>query len=204
MRPQSSMGFGEKYLEAQECGQSYVLLSYWSKGNDGTHFAKSRRARIRGRFRSINAPGEQKRIKLRWTGYFAKIQEPHCGGNGQWRCDSAMTRRNTCCSVAWKTLRSPRIFPREKTIIWKTRNFVPLVVPGLSANSGSNSSSTSTLQDLSSTSPVQERSDGLALGNWSGPLPKTQKQNKKRGMAIEIRTAVCEIFQNGWRSSQMI
>ena len=28
MRPQSSTGFGEKYVQAQECGQSYVSYSY--------------------------------------------------------------------------------------------------------------------------------------------------------------------------------
>ena len=62
----------------------------------------------------------------------------------------------------------------------KTENFVPLAVPGLSATSGSNSSSTSTLQDLSSTSPAEERSDDLVPGRSSGSLPKTQNQNKKR------------------------
>ena len=30
------------------------------------------------------------------------------------------------------------------------------------------------------TGPAQERSDGLAPGKWSGSLPETQKQNKKR------------------------
>ena len=198
MRPQTSMGFGEKYLQAQECGQSYVSLSFWSKDNAGTHFEKSRRARIRGRFRSINAHGEQKRIKLRWTGYSAKTQERHCGGNGQWRCankrgntsfrsrswslrDSAMTKGNACCSIDWKTLRRPRIFLRVKTIIWKTRNFVPLVVPVLSANSGSNSSSTSTLQDLSSTSPAQERSDGLAQETEADHSQNHLTQKKRNG-----------------------
>ena len=61
MRPQSSMGFGETYLEAQECEKNYVLLSYWRKGNAHTHFEKYRRARIRSRFRSINAHDEQKK-----------------------------------------------------------------------------------------------------------------------------------------------
>ena len=40
MRLQSSMGFGEKYLQAQECGQRYALYSDWSKGSAGTHFRK--------------------------------------------------------------------------------------------------------------------------------------------------------------------
>ena len=33
------------------------------------------------------------------------------------------------------------------------------------------------------------------------PKPKTKR---KRGMAVEIRMTVCEIFLNGWRSSQVI
>ena len=89
-------------------------------------------------------------------------------------------------------LRRPRTFPRVvsgqkprltkevMTIMCKTENFVPLAVPGLSATSGSNSSSTSTLQDFSSTSPAEERSDDLVPGRSSGSLPKTQNQNKKR------------------------
>ena len=78
-----------------------------------------------------------------------------------------------------KQTRKPRLTKEEKTIICKTDNFVPLVVPGLSTSSGSNSSSTSTLQDLS-TSPAQERSDGLAPGNLCGSPPKTPNNNKKR------------------------
>ena len=31
MRPQTSVGFGEKYLQAQEFGHNYALYSYWSK-----------------------------------------------------------------------------------------------------------------------------------------------------------------------------
>ena len=100
----------------------------------------------------------------------------HCGDYSQWRSankrgstsvrsrswslrDSAITRRNACCSIAWKILRRPWIFlrvgqqskttvdPRGKTIVCKTNNFVPLVVPRLSANSGGHSSATSTLHE---------------------------------------------------------
>ena len=53
------MGFGETYLQAQEYGQSYVF-SPIEADNAGTHFAKTRGARIRSRFRSINAHDEQK------------------------------------------------------------------------------------------------------------------------------------------------
>ena len=80
-------------------------------------------------------------------------------------------------------------------------NFVPLVVPGLSVSSGTNPSSTSTLQDLSSSDPAQERSVGLAPRNWPR-TPKHQNQIKKG--PIEMRMDLCEIFLNGWRSSQIM
>ena len=47
-----------------------------------------------------------------------------------------------------------RLTKEETTSVCKTDNFVLLVAPGLSADSGSNSSSTSTSQDLTTTSPV--------------------------------------------------
>ena len=127
-----------------------------------------------------------------------------------------LLEENACCSIAWKTLRRPRLFLRVgqrsktrfdqkvKTILCKTDNFVPLVVPRLSANSGSNSSLTSRVQDLSSTSPAEERGDGQASGKLERITSPTPKTKIKRGMAIEIRTTVCEIFLNCWRSSQII
>ena len=122
---------------------------------------------------------------------------------------TAITRGNVCSPTAWEALRTPRIVgqgPRlnknGKSIICKTDTFVPLVVPGWSTSSGCNSSETSTPQDVSSTSPAQERSDERAPRRWCGSTPKTQNQNK-RGMTVEIRTTVCEIFLSGWRSSQI-
>ena len=58
-------------------------------------------------------------------------------------------------SYEWARGQKPRLTKVVKTILCKTDNFVPLVVPGLSSSSGSNSSSTSTSQDLSSTCPAQ-------------------------------------------------
>ena len=52
----------------------------------------------------------------------------------------------------------------------------------LSATSGSFSSSTSTFQELSSTSPAQERSDGLAPTNWWASHPK-QTQTTMNGVS---------------------
>ena len=168
-------------------------------------------------------------FELSRNGDSVEIQEPHIGGNGQWRrvckrentsrCsrsqsirDSAITRRNACCSIAWNTLGRPRIFysvcQRSKTtvdlkredIVRKTDNLVPLVVPRLSTSSGSNSSLTSTSQDLSTISPVQKRSDELAPRDH----PQRPRTIIKRGRAVEMRTTVCEVFLNFGRISHII
>ena len=46
------------------------------------------------------------------------------------------------CSYEWVSGQEPRLTNNGKSIICKTNNFVPFVVPGLSVNSGSSSSST--------------------------------------------------------------
>ena len=81
----------------------------------------------------------------------------------------------------WAIGQKPHMTKDGKKIICKTENFVPLVVPGLSSNSGTSSSFTSLPQDSSSTSscPATERCDELAPGNWHDS-PKTQNKNKKR------------------------
>ena len=80
----------------------------------------------------------------------------------------------------------PRLTKEGKTIICKTYNFVPPVVRGLSPNSGSVSSSTSSLQDSSSSSSgaVLKRSDEMAPESWCDP----QKQKKKKEMTGKFRT----------------
>ena len=81
---------------------------------------------------------EQKRFEPSWCGQSSKVQEPHNGGNGQWggankrggasMCSRswplrgcAITRRNACSSIAWKTLRRRRILlwvdQRSKTTV---------------------------------------------------------------------------------------
>ena len=62
-------------------------------------------------------------------------------------------------SYGWVSGQKAAIDQRREDNMCKTDHFVPLVVLGFCANSGSNSSSTPTLQDLSSTSPAQERRD---------------------------------------------
>ena len=81
-------------------------------------------------------------------------------------------------SNEWVSGQKLRLTPNGKTIIWKTNNFVPIYVPRLSVNSGSSSSSITAPED--SSSPVLERSEGLAPGDWTRPTPKTKNQNKNR------------------------
>ena len=50
-----------KYLQAQECGESYGLSFCWTHANAGAHFKISRTSRIRSQFRSINPHAEQKK-----------------------------------------------------------------------------------------------------------------------------------------------
>ena len=106
-------------------------------------------------------------------------------------------------SYEWASSHKPRLTTQGKKTICRTDNFVPFVVPGLSASSGTSPSSTSPVQDLPSPSSITERRDEPAPGNWRKTDPITENQNKKK-MAIEIRTSVCKTFLNGWRSSQTI
>ena len=230
--PAEQHGTCRKNLQAQNCRQSYVLYFCWSKDNASAHFEKIRGARIRSRFRSINVHAEPQRFKLRWTGDFSKIQKPHCGGHGQWSSankrgstsfrsrfwslrDSAITRRNACCSIAWKTLRRPLIsnewvsghkprFTKEgKTFFAKRTILFRLLFPGyppiLVAFHLQHQLCRNCLQQLQ---PKSEVTDKL---QETGP-DHAQKNKTKitRGMAVEMRTTVCEIFLNGWRSSQII
>ena len=123
-------------------------------------------------------------------------------------------------SYEWVGGQKPRLSKDGKSIICKTDNFVPLVVPGLSANSGSASSSTSPSQDSlrreaeqasrelvrpassSSSGSVLERSDEMAPGNWCDHQKKPKNKMKRR-MTGRIRTTVWQIFLGGsWRSSK--
>ena len=125
------------YLQPQECRESYVSLSCWNKGGAGAYFKIPRGTRIRACFWSISAHAEQTGFELRGTGDSAEIQDLP-----QW-WQRPMGE--------WVSGQKPRLPKEGKTIVCKTDNFVPLFVPGLSTSSGSNSSSTLALQDLSST-----------------------------------------------------
>ena len=78
MRPQRGVGLGEKYLQAQEFGQSYVLCPWWSQRFvDAYYFKYTRRTRNRSRFRSVDAHDEQKRINLGRIMDSNKVQNPN-------------------------------------------------------------------------------------------------------------------------------
>ena len=97
-----------------------------------------------------------------WQCYYSKKRLLFCRLE-----NSAKTTDILVCGSAVKN----HGWPKEwKTIICKTDNFVPLVVPGLSTSSMSNSSSTS---------PAQERSDELGPREWCRSSSKNPKQTKK-------------------------
>ena len=100
-------------------------------------------------------------------------------------------------SDEWVSGQKPRLTKEGKTVKCKTNNFVPLVILSLSTNPGSNSSSTSISQDLSSTSPAQEPSDGLAPGDCCGSPPKKPKPNWRSSTSSrKVRR-----LDNGWSQS---
>ena len=68
----------------------------------------------------------------------------------------------------------PRLTKEGKTIVCKIDNHVPLAVPGLSANSGSSTSSSSSLRDPSSTDPSEEQREVRASGNGSEQSSRSQ------------------------------
>ena len=86
-------------------------------------------------------------------------------------------------SYEWARSQNPHLTKDDKKILCKTKNFVPVVVPGLTSRSRASSSSTSLPQDSSriSPSPVRSRSDETdyqAPGNRRVD-PITKIKNKK-------------------------
>ena len=93
---------------------------------------------------------------------------------------------DVCCEehgyYEWASGQKLDLTKQGKKCLCKAENFVPIVVPGLSSNSGTSSSSASPPQDSSraSSSPAPERSDEPAPGNWRYS-PKSQNKNKEEG-----------------------
>ena len=185
MHPQSSMGLGETYLQAQECGQSYVLYICWSQGHAGAHVEKTRRTIIRSRFRPIIAHAEQKQIKLRWTGYFAKVQKPTVVGtaNGEVQTNEEVKYTFTILISSWQSNYSkkrllPRVDQRSKNHgcpkkgrqLYAKRTISYLLLfqgyqPVLGAIRRQHRHRKICLQQVQ----LKSRSDGLAPGKWCRP-----------------------------------
>ena len=163
MRPQSSVGFGEQYLQAQEFGYNYVLFNE----TRGARVVVDSGASMHMMSKKELCSGEMDR---------KKVQNPNCSVDCKRRSahprggtsvhswlesvrDRAITRWNACSPIARQALRRPRILlwvgqqskatidQRREEKNCKTDNFVLLVVPGLSTNPESGSSPTSPSQD---------------------------------------------------------
>ena len=65
----------EKIFTSSRIRTKLRFSSNRSKGNAGAYFEKTRREKIRSRFKSIIAQDEQKRMKLRRLRHFAKVRE---------------------------------------------------------------------------------------------------------------------------------
>ena len=106
-------------------------------------------------------------------------------------------------SYEWVCGQKPRLTKEGKTLVCKTDNFVPLVVPWypqvLGANRRQHRHHRICLQQ------VQLKSE---VTNWhqesGADHPQKPKTKIKRGIAVEMRATVCEIFRSGGRSSDMI
>ena len=110
-------------------------------------------------------------------------------------------------SFEWVSCQKSRLTKEGKVVICKTDNFVSLVVPGLSSNSESVSSSTSPSQvslrretEIASRKLVRPASSSSS----DSVLVRSAKTKKKRRMIRNIRTMCWQIFLNDWRSSKKI
>ena len=99
----------------------------------------------------------------------------------------------------WVSSQKPRLTKEEKTIVCKTDNFVPLVVPGLSTNPESVSSSTSSAQDSlrrgaeitsrKQVRPASSSSSVLVRAKWRSGVQEsgaiTRKPKAKNGVCAK-------------------
>ena len=156
----------------------------------------------------MHIASKKKRLKLRWIVYIAKVQKPYCGTYSRWRSankrggtrfrsrfeyirDSAITPRNACCSIAWKTLRRPKkgrqLYAKRTTSYLLLFHGYP---PVLEAIRRQHRHCRICQQFL-----LQNEATNLPQKTGAGHCQKPQTKIK-RGMTIEIRTTVCEIFLN--------
>ena len=138
--------------------------------------------------------------------FFAKVQKPYCGTYSRWRSankrggtrfrsrfeyirDSAITPRNACCSIAWKTLRRPKkgrqLYAKRTTSYLLLFHGYP---PFLEAIRRQHRHCRICQQFL-----LQNEATNLPQKTGADHCQKPQTKIK-RGMTLEIRTTVCEIF----------
>ena len=227
MRPQSSVGFAEKHLQAQAFRQNCVLCSWWRKGDAGTcFFKKTRGERIRSWFRSIDAhdkeliSGEMDTVKrsrtptvvLTANGEVHTHEEAKRFVHDSNRFVTVQLLEETpavlppgkLCkdhgySCEWVSGQEPRLTQNGNSSICKTDNFVPLVVPGISVNSGSSSSSTSLPQE--SLRPEAEQASGnrAASSSSSGSeFDRSDEQATRRQERCERSVGRSSIFVTGF------
>ena len=238
MRPQSSVGLGETSLQAQEAekatfyaplearatpaptstcpderefvvdfGASMHMLS--QKGLSSEELETLRRSRNPTVVVTANGEvqtHEEAQVCVHDLGLFVTVQ--------LLEVTAAVLSLGQLCeehgySCEWVSGQTPS----GKSIIWKTDNFVPLVVPRLSTNPESGSSGASLSQDSlrreaeqarkelvqpalsSSSSKYQSEVTNWPSGDWCNP--QKSKIKIKRGMTRRIRKTRWQIFLAG-------
>ena len=102
-------------------------------------------------------------------------------------------RKDHGYSYEWVSGQEPRLTKngKKKNIICKTDNFVPLVVPGLSTNSGSSSSSTTLPQEsLGPEAP-------LVSGNWAASSSSSGSVSERSN-----ETSSGKLGQKSWENDK--
>ena len=99
----------------------------------------------------------------------------------------------------WARGQKPHLTKQGKNVPCKTENLVPLVVPGLSTDSGLHRYRRTHQVHLQ----VQQQSEVTIRHQETGAI-HWKKQNNKKRIAIEHRQTDCETFRNGWRSSHWL
>ena len=140
-------------------------------------------------------------------------------------CDCANPRGHACSPITgkpcedheysyeWARGQKPHLTQNGRQIQCNTKNYVPIVLPGLRTGSSSSCASTSPTslpQDTSedsSSCPATTRRDSTSipvLGNELRDPTETQKTQLKIGTSYWHRETCCAIFQNGCTISQKI
>ena len=205
-QPQSSMGAGEKYLQAQECGQSYVFILLLNQGQCRRPLQNLQRNEHCGWFRSINAHNEQKKTDELYT--LRRSRSPTvvltAGGELRTNEEAQVFVHDLNLFVTVQLLQeTPAVLSlgklcedqrredncmqngqlRTSCCSMVIRQFWKQFVVNIGTAGFVNNSCSRTKQRTCPRRLVQI-------------TVKNPKRKIKRGMTIEIRTTVCEIFLN--------